>query len=172
MHDVIHFQKVCVPDVFPFLACVACFACCVFALPLPAHACAPRCLILRFRMLDLRQGRLGLIFFVVLFLSFLCLTSLAAWVKQMHLSRHERAAGVYSARAHLITSYLADAVVCRVLPPIILGITIRPLAGLRYGSLPGLTAVMIVFNLCLAGVLAACGTGARYVQRAFMLTLI
>lgn len=110
-----------------------------------------------------------MLFFVLLFLSFLCLTSLAAWVKQAALFRHERASGAYGAFAHLSTSFLADALVCRILPPVIVAAVVRPVAGLRYGSLPGLSGALVVFNLALAGVLAGCGTGARSGQEALAL---
>lgn len=105
-------------------------------------------------------------FFFLLVLSFLCLTSLASWVRQMALFRHERESGAYGAAAHLFTSFLADALVCRVLPPVLLAVTVRPLAGLRYGSLPGLCAGLVVFNVGIAAVLAACGAGARTGQEA------
>lgn len=84
----------------------------------------------------------------------------------MSLFRHERESGAYGAAAHLATSFLADALVCRVLPPVLLAATVRPLAGLRYGSLPGLCAGLIVFNVAVAAVLAACGAGARSPQEA------
>lgn len=112
------------------------------------------------------QGRLGALFFFLLVLAFLCLTSLASWVRQMALFRHERESGAYGASAHLLTSFLADALVCRVLPPILLAATVRPLAGLRYGSLPGLCGGLVVFNVGVAAVLAACGAGARSGQEA------
>lgn len=112
------------------------------------------------------QGRLGAIFFLLLFLSFLCLTSLAAWVKQMTLFRHERTSGAYGAAAHLLTSFLADAVACRIVPPVLLAVVVRPLAGLRYGSLPGLCGGLVVFNLCMAAVLSASGSGAKSAQEA------
>ncbi|CAN0048638.1 unnamed protein product, partial [Ectocarpus fasciculatus] len=50
--------------------------------------------------------------------------------------------------------------------PILLAATVRPLAGLRYGSLPGLCVGLVVFNVAVAAVLAACGAGARSPQEA------
>lgn len=105
-------------------------------------------------------------FFLLLLLAFLCLTSLASWVRQMALFRHERESGAYGALAHLVTSFLADALVCRVLPPVLFAVTVRPLAGLRYGSLPGLIGGLVVFNVVVAAVLAACGAGAKSPQEA------
>lgn len=99
-------------------------------------------------------------------LAFLCLTSLASWVRQMALFRHERESGAYGAAAHLVTSFLADAVVCRVVPPVLLAVTVHPLAGLRSGSLPGLCGTLVVFNVAVAAVLAACGAGAKSPQEA------
>lgn len=107
-----------------------------------------------------------MLFFLLLFLSLLCLTSLASWVKQMALFRHERTSGAYGALAHLSTSFLADALACRVVPPWLLAVTARPLLGLRYGSLRGLGGGLVIFNVSLAGVLAACGSGARSGQEA------
>lgn len=112
------------------------------------------------------QGRLGALFFFLLVLAFLCLTSLASWVRQMALFRHERESGAYGAFSHLVTSFLADALVCRVVPPVLLAATVRPLAGLRYGSLAGLCGGLVVFNVATAAVLSACGAGAKSGQEA------
>ena len=84
----------------------------------------------------------------------------------MALFRHERTSGAYGAFAHLSTSFLADALACRVVPPALLAATVRPLIGLRDGSFSGLYTGLVVFNLAVAGVLAACGTGARSGQEA------
>lgn len=108
-------------------------------------------------------------FFLLLFLAFLCLTSLAGWVKQMALFRHERAAGAYGAASYLSTAFVADAALCRVLPPIILAVIVRIEAGLRYGSLPDLIGTLVMFNLALAAVLAACGAGSKTGQEALAL---
>lgn len=126
----------------------------------------PLLLLPRTNLSSLEQGRLGLMFFILLFLSFLCLTSLASWVKQASLFRHERASGAYGVVAHLLTAYFADAIICRVIPPVILVTVVRPLAGLRSGSLANLSLAVVVFNAALAAVLAACGTGARSGQEA------
>lgn len=135
----------------------------------PVPLCTPRallfvspagCLFIR------SQGRLGLMFFILIFLSFLSLTSLAPWVKQATLFRHERSSGAYGVTAYILTAYVADALVCRVVPPIILAAVIRPLAGLRHGSLLELWLALVVFNLCLAALLAACGAGSRSGQEA------
>lgn len=84
----------------------------------------------------------------------------------MSLFKHERASVAYGAAAHLITASTVDAVACRIVPPILLALTVQPLAGLRAGSLPGLVAGLVVYNLSLAAVLAACGAGARSSQEA------
>ncbi|CAN0243469.1 unnamed protein product, partial [Ectocarpus sp. 8 AP-2014] len=112
------------------------------------------------------QDRLGVVFLLLLFLSLLCLTSLAAWRKQMVLFVHERASGAYGAAAHLTAAAAVDALACRVLPPILLALTVSPLAGLRPGGLFGLAGGLVAFNLSLAGVLAACGAGAKSSQEA------
>lgn len=103
---------------------------------------------------------------MLLYLSLLCLTSLAAWRKQMSLFVHERASGAYGAAAHLAAAASVDALACRVLPPVLLAVAVRPLAGLRADSLPGLMGGLVAYNLSLAGVLAACGAGARSSQEA------
>lgn len=107
-----------------------------------------------------------MVFLLLLYLSLLCLTSLAAWRKQMSLFLHERASGAYGAAAHLTAAASVDALACRIVPPVLLALTIRPLTGLREGSLPGLIAGLVAFNLSLAGVLAACGAGAKSSQEA------
>lgn len=107
-----------------------------------------------------------MVFLLLLFLSLLCLTSLAAWRKQMALFLHERASGAYGAAAHLTAAAAVDALACRVLPPVLLALTVSPLAGLRPGGLLGLAGGLVAFNLSLAGVLAACGAGAKSSQEA------
>lgn len=107
-----------------------------------------------------------MVFLLLLYLSLLCLTSLAAWRKQMALFLHERASGAYGAAAHLTAAAALDALACRVLPPVLLATTVRPMAGLRVGSLAGLVCGLVAFNLSLAGVLAACGAGAKSSQEA------
>lgn len=108
-------------------------------------------------------------FLLLLYLSLLCLTSLAAWRKQMSLFVHERASGAYGALAHLAAAATMDALACRIVPPILLALTVRPLAGLREGSLVQLATGLVTFNLSLAAVLAACGAGARSSQEALAL---
>lgn len=107
-----------------------------------------------------------MVFLLLLYLSLLCLTSLAAWRKQMSLFIHERASGAYGPAAHLTAAAVADALACRILPPIILAVAVRPMAGLRAGSLLGLVEGLVAFNLSLAAVLAACGAGAKSSQEA------
>ncbi|CAN0473108.1 unnamed protein product, partial [Laminaria digitata] len=115
------------------------------------------------------QDRLGVVFLLLLYLSLLCLTSLAAWRKQMSLFVHERASGAYGPAAHLAAAAAVDALACRILPPFLLAATVRPLAGLREGSLAGLIGGLVAFNLSLAAVLAACGAGAKSSQEALAL---
>lgn len=112
------------------------------------------------------KDRLGVVFLLLLYLSLLCLTSLAAWREQMSLFRHERASGAYGPAAHLVAAAVADALVCRVLPPVLLAIVVSPLAGLRRGGIPGLATGLVAFNLSLAAILSACGAGARSSQEA------
>lgn len=107
-----------------------------------------------------------MMFLLLLYLSLLCLTSLAAWRKQMSLFLHERASGAYGPFAHLTAASAVDALACRIIPPLVLALTVRPLAALREGSLFGLGAGLVAFNLSLAAVLAACGAGARSSQEA------
>ena len=112
------------------------------------------------------QDRLGVVFLLLLYLSLLCLTSLAAWRKQMSLFVHERASGAYGAVAHLASAAVVDAVACRILPPLLLAAAIRPLSSLREGSMAGLVGGLVAFNLSLAGVLAACGAASKSSQEA------
>lgn len=105
-------------------------------------------------------------FLLLLYLSLLCLTSLAAWRKQMALYVHERASGVYGAAGYLVAATSVDALACRIIPPVLIALIVQPMAELRDGSMLGLAGGLIAFNLALAGVLAACGAGARSSQEA------
>lgn len=84
----------------------------------------------------------------------------------MALFIHERASAAYGAAAHLIVASSVDALACRIVPPILLALIVRPMAGLRVGSLAGLAGALVIFNVSLAGVLSACGAGARSSQEA------
>lgn len=81
------------------------------------------------------QNRFGLIFFILLFLSLLSLSSLPIWAESMLLFRRERDAGAYSTTAYYAARVLFDAVPLRTVPPLFFMLITYPMVGLHTGSM-------------------------------------
>ena len=64
------------------------------------------------------QNRLGALFFMLLYLSFISLGSLPVWHEERLLFARERAAGTYGANAYFTAVVLFDILPLRVLPPL------------------------------------------------------
>ncbi|CAM9283306.1 unnamed protein product, partial [Discosporangium mesarthrocarpum] len=103
------------------------------------------------------QNRLGVLFFLLLYLSLLGLTSLPAWQTDLWLFRHEKAAKAYGTGPYLASILTADILACRIVPPVILASIVHPAVGLHPGRLVGLILSLAAFNLALGSVLALCG---------------
>eukprot|EP00210_Caulerpa_lentillifera_P005025 g4799.t1 len=63
------------------------------------------------------QSRLGVLFFILMFLSTMSLSSLPVWREERLLFKRERGNGVYGASAYFLSVLLFDLIPLRVLPP-------------------------------------------------------
>ncbi|KXZ50395.1 hypothetical protein GPECTOR_16g568 [Gonium pectorale] len=77
------------------------------------------------------QDRFGCLFFMLLFLSLLSLSSLPVWRDEALLFRRERASGVYGTAAYFTAVVLWDFLPLRVLPPALFTLVSYPMVGLR-----------------------------------------
>lgn len=93
------------------------------------------------------QNRFGLLFFILLFLSLLSLSSLPIWKESMLLFRREQDARAYSTTAYYTARVLFDVIPLRVVPPLLFMVISYPMVGLHAGSMRytvafGLTLVL------------------------------
>ena len=77
------------------------------------------------------QNRLGALFFMLLYLSFISLGSLPVWHEERLLFARERAAGTYGANAYFTAVVLFDILPLRVLPPFFFGFLTYGMIGLH-----------------------------------------
>jgi hypothetical protein len=77
------------------------------------------------------QNRLGALFFMLLYLSFMSLGSLPVWHEERLLFARERAAGAYGTNAYVAAVLLFDLLPLRVLPPFFFGFITYDLIGLH-----------------------------------------
>jgi len=77
------------------------------------------------------QDRLGSLFFMLLYLSFMALGSLPVWRDERLLFLHERAAGAYGTAAYFSAVVLFDILPLRVVPPFFFAIVTYPMIGLH-----------------------------------------
>jgi hypothetical protein len=100
------------------------------------------------------QDRFGIMFFLVLYLSLLALTSLPLWREEQLLFVAERGSGLYSTSAYVLASMLCDVLPYRLLPPVAFTAISYPLIGLN--ALPGHQArffvILVGCNLAVSGV--------------------
>ncbi|CAM9652803.1 unnamed protein product [Phaeothamnion confervicola] len=111
------------------------------------------------------QDRLGAFFFLLLYVSFLGLTSLPTWRHGHALFQRERDAGVYGAAAHVAAEAACDFAVCRLVPAVLLWLLAYGRLGLHGGfaSTRGaaFAAVLVAFSAATAAAFAACAVLAR-----------
>jgi len=100
------------------------------------------------------QNRMGSLFFILLFLTLMSLSSLPVWKEDRLLFRTERASRVYSADAYFTSMLLFDLLPMRVLPPFFFGFFSYGMIGLNEGG--GWNLLIFVFVLILTNVVATC----------------
>lgn len=100
------------------------------------------------------QNRLGLFFFVLALFGFSTLTSLNVFSSERLLFTRERANGYYSPVTYFTAKVLFDIVPLRIIPPILMGIIIYPMTGLKAdaGHFFVFILVLVLFNLAAAAI--------------------
>jgi hypothetical protein len=82
------------------------------------------------------QNRMGALFFVLVYLALLSLSSLPLWREERALFLRERASGVYGTSAYFVTVVLFDLLPLRILPPCLLTVIAYPLVGFQVRTRP------------------------------------
>lgn len=100
------------------------------------------------------QNRLGLFFFVLALFGFSTLTSLNVFSSERLLFTRERANGYYSPITYFTAKVLFDIIPLRIIPPILMGIIIYPMTGLKPDASHFFVfiLVLVLFNLAAAAI--------------------
>ena len=100
------------------------------------------------------QNRMGALFFILIFLTLMSLSSLPVWKEDRLLFMRERANRVYGTNAYFVSTVLFDILPMRVIPPFLFGFMTYGMIGLNEGGELNLLAFVIV--LILTNVVATC----------------
>ena len=105
------------------------------------------------------QNRLGLFFFLLALFGFSTLTSLTVFSSERLIFVRERANGYYSPITYFAAKVFFDVVPLRLIPPIVMGIIVYPLAGLvpKWGQFFIFILVLVLFNLAAAAICLTIG---------------
>lgn len=80
------------------------------------------------------QNRFGMLFFMMLFLSLMSLSSLPIWSEDMVLFFRERDSGAYSTSPYFLAHVLFDVLPLRAFPPLLFTLITYPATGLHSSS--------------------------------------
>jgi ABC-type multidrug transport system ATPase subunit/ABC-type multidrug transport system permease subunit len=99
------------------------------------------------------QDRFGIMFFLVLYLSLLALTSLPVWREEQRLFKAERGSGIYGASSYVVATVFFDVLPYRILPPLLFTAIAYPMIDLNDGAGHQwrFLATLILFNLVVSG---------------------
>jgi hypothetical protein len=105
------------------------------------------------------QNRLGLFFFLLALFGFSTLTSLTVFSSERLIFIRERANGYYAPVTYFAAKVFFDVVPLRLIPPILMGIIIYPMAGLvpQWGQFFIFILVLVLFNLAAAAICLTVG---------------
>ncbi|TGZ85245.1 hypothetical protein EX30DRAFT_337635 [Ascodesmis nigricans] len=100
------------------------------------------------------QNRMGLFFFVLALFGFSTLTSLNVFAQERTLFLRERANGYYAPITYFTAKVMFDIVPLRIIPPIIMGTILYPMAGLvpEWPEFLKFILVLVLFNLAAAAI--------------------
>jgi ATP-binding cassette subfamily G (WHITE) protein 2 len=100
------------------------------------------------------QDRFGIMFFLVLYLSLLALTSLPLWREDQLLFVAERGSGIYTTSPYVLASMLFDVLPYRLLPPLAFALISYPLIGLNDGQGHQMRffEILVACNLATSGI--------------------
>ena len=94
---------------------------------------------------------MGALFFVLLYLTLMSLSSLPVWREDRLLFLRERASGVYGTNAYFASTPCSTSSAMRVLPPFFFGLVTYGMIGLNEGteySLANFVACLVITNVC------------------------
>ena len=100
------------------------------------------------------QNRMGALFFILIFLTLMSLSSLPVWKEDRLLFIRERANRVYGTNAYFVSTVLFDILPMRVVPPFLFGFITYGMIGLNEGGELNLLAFVVV--LILTNIVATC----------------
>lgn len=105
------------------------------------------------------QNRLGLFFFLLALFGFSTLTSLTVFSSERLIFLKERANGYYSPITYFAAKVIFDVVPLRLIPPIIMGLIVYPMAGLvpQWGAFFTMILILVLFNLAAAAICLTIG---------------
>ena len=112
------------------------------------------------------QNRMGSMFFMLLYLTLMSLSSLPVWREDRLLFLRERASGAYGTRAYFTSVVCFDILVLRVAPPLFFSLVAYPMVGLRWSWDDPITstwcvlwfsAVMVLTNIAASALCMAIG---------------
>jgi len=100
------------------------------------------------------QNRMGLFFFVLALFGFSTLTSLNVFASERTLFLRERANGYYSPITYFCAKVIFDIIPLRIIPPIIMGLILYPMAGLvpEWHEFFKFILVLVLFNLAASAI--------------------
>ena len=100
------------------------------------------------------QNRLGLFFFVLALFGFSTLTTLTVFSSERLLFVRERANGYYAPITYFAAKVVFDIVPLRLIPPIIMGVIIYPMVGLKpeWAAFFKFMLILVLFNLAAAAI--------------------
>ena len=90
------------------------------------------------------QNRMGVLFFIILYLTLMSLSSLPIWKEDQILFRRERASGVYGTNAYFTAVVLFDVVILRVTPPLLFAFITYWMVGLHANLTSALCCALIL----------------------------
>jgi len=117
------------------------------------------------------QNRMGSLFFILLFLTLMSLSSLPVWKEDRLLLKSERASRVYSVDAYFVSMLLFDLLPMRILPPFFFGFFSYGMIGLNEGgdwNLMKFVSVLILTNIVATCLCMAVGAANRTISAANM----
>lgn len=123
------------------------------------------------------QNRMGIFFFLILFLGFLAFTGLSTFYLERLIFLKERSNNYYHPSAYYISKIISDIIPLRLIPPFILAIIIYPLVGLNMGN--GETSyffkfltILILFNFAISFEILTVGIFFQDLNAAIMFTVL
>ena len=103
------------------------------------------------------QNRMGVLFFIILYLTLMSLSSLPLWKEDQILFRRERASGVYGTNAYFTAVVLFDVIILRVIPPIFFAVVTYWMVGLHANIFNAVfCAVILIMTNVAASALCMC----------------